>query len=449
MRFGTITSLLGATIAVFGSSPLLADGEPQQSGSPPAQIVLTPAQLFEFAEQAKARGDYANAEAAYRALAGNPDIEIRTEARFRLGLMLADRLHRYGDAAIEFRKILDEKPKAGRVRLELARMQAQLGNSGAAARELRAAEAAGLPPEVRQAVRFYANAFEAQKRAGFSLGVALAPDTNINRATRSDTLGTVIGDFTLDDNAKAQSGVGLALRGQAYYRTRIDKRARLLVQVSGQGNIYRDGQFNDVIAAVQAGPEYLIGKDRLTIGAAASWRWYGGMPYSQALGVNASLRHPAGKRGQISLDLGLVQDNNRLNDLQDATVTNAAIGYDRAFSARFGGGLSLSGNRNNARDPGYSLTGGGAGAYLFREFGSVTAVANLNFNHLEADRRLLLYPRRRIDNRYSAGISMTLRSFRFGYFAPLARLRFERNQSTVDLYDYSRVSGELGVTATF
>lgn len=174
-----------------------------EAGDARKSVQLTPAQLFLFADAARDAGDFAAAESAYRALAANPDIDLRTEARFRLGLMLADRMGRPRDAAIEFRRILDEKPDAARVRLELARMDAMLGRLGAAEREFRAAQATGqLPPDVERAVRFYASALAAAKPFGGSIELALAPDSNINRATRSDTLGTVIGDFTLSDDAK-------------------------------------------------------------------------------------------------------------------------------------------------------------------------------------------------------------------------------------------------------
>ena len=49
----------------------------------------------------------------------------------------------------------------------------------------------------------------------------MAPDSNINHATRSDTLGTVLGDFDIDQASKAKSGVGLSVRGQAYRRFAI------------------------------------------------------------------------------------------------------------------------------------------------------------------------------------------------------------------------------------
>lgn len=88
-------------------------------------LSLSPTELFMLADRARAGGEFALAEQAYRALSGNPDLEIRTEARFRLGMMLADDVKRCSDAVIEFRRILDDKPDAARVRIELARMQAR------------------------------------------------------------------------------------------------------------------------------------------------------------------------------------------------------------------------------------------------------------------------------------------------------------------------------------
>jgi hypothetical protein len=402
--------------------PALAEAAPARQ-----TVTLTPAQLFLYADGARDAGDFAAAEAAYRALAANPDIELRTEARFRLAMMLADKQQKYREAAVELRKILDEKPKAARIRLELARMHAQLGNSGAAARELRAAEAAGLPPEVEQMVRFYANALTARKPFGGSLEVAIAPDSNINRATKSDTLGTVIGDFTLDEAAKAHSGVGLSLRGQTYARVPLAAKANMLARLSGSADIYRDHAFDDFILSLQVGPELVSGADRLSLSAGPGWRWYGTDPYSFTVGGNAAWQHPMGKRTQLRLDGGVARVNNKRNDLQDAIVWSLSAGLDRAFSARFGGGVQIYGAREAARDPGYATASGGLGTYLFREFGQTTAVLALGYSHLEADDRLALYPQRRVDDRFTANLSATFRAARVGSVAPLARIKWERN----------------------
>lgn len=441
--------LILAVAAAIGLSSAAWGEEVAAAAHNEQSVTLSASGLFRFADQARLAGDFATAEAAYRALSTNPNAELRCEARFRLGMMLADQMGKYREAAIEFRKILDEKSDAGRVRLELARMHAMLGDAGAAAREFRAAEAAGLPPDVERMVRFYANALKASKPFGGSLEVALAPDNNINRATRSDTLGTVIGDFKLNEDAQAKSGLGLALRGQAYLRTDVDKSARLLIRASAFGNLYRDAEFNDVILSVQAGPEYQSGKDRIALAIGPGWRWFGKDPYSFTVGGTATWQHPFGKRAELRIEGAIASVDNKRSNLQDGENYTLSASLDRAFTARSGGGVQVFGNRDDVRDPGYATTSGGLSLYGYREFGQTTAVLSAGYSHLEAGERLFLYPRRRIDERYTASIAGTFRALRFHTFAPLARLKWERNASTIEIYDYKRIAAEFGVTSAF
>ena len=132
-----LVAVLGAALALSTAGTQDAPSTPP--ASPPvaesaadAPVRLSPTQLFAFADAARDAGDFTTAETAYRALAGDPDIELRSEARFRLALMLADRMGRVRDAAVELRRILDDRPDAARVRLELARMDAMLGRIGGA-----------------------------------------------------------------------------------------------------------------------------------------------------------------------------------------------------------------------------------------------------------------------------------------------------------------------------
>lgn len=415
----------------------------------PQQVELTSAQLFAFADAARDAGNFAVAESAYRALAGNPDPDLRTEARFRLALMLANQQQKYREAAVELRRILDEKPAAARVRLELARVQALLGDLGAARRELRAAQAAGLPPEVERAVRFYAAALQAGKPFGGSIELALAPDSNINRATRSDTLGTVIGNFLLDENARARSGIGLALRGQAWVRQGLNRAASLLIRVNTSATLYRDPQFRDVAAGFQLGPEFRSGADRIAISAGPTWRWYGTDPYSRSFGGESSWLHPLGPKAQTRVALGITHTANLRNALQSGTTLSLSTGLDRALSARAGLGFGLAASRTAAQDPGWSDASGGVSAYVWREAGRTTLVATIGYNRLEADARLFLFPRRRVDDRFTASLAATWRAIQWKGFAPLTRISWERNRSTVELYAYRRISAELGITSAF
>ena len=443
-----MTIIAPLLLALSAQPAETADAAPPE-GEGERQAQVTPSQLFELAQQAQEEGRVDFAIDALRALSTNPDIEIRTEARFRLAMLLANERGDNAGAAVLLRQILDEKPDASRVRLELARLQAMMGNLGAARRELRAAQAGGLPPEVEQLVEFYAAALNARRPVGGSLRLAVAPDSNINRATTSDTLETIIGDFDLDEDANAQSGIGLSVQGQAFARKKVDADTTMLLRANAAGRFYSKSRFDDYAVSLQLGPQYDIGRDDLSFAALVSYRWFGRDPYSFGYGVSANWRHPVNARTQLRISGAAIYTDDKRNDLRDAERFSLEAQLDRAFDQRSGGGVSLSGYRETARDRGNSEAGGAVELFGYREFGSTTAVARLGYRHVEADERLFLFPRRRVDDRFEASLSATLRSLRVGRFAPVMGVRYELAKSTVEIYDYQRVAAEFGITAAF
>ncbi len=232
-------------------------------------------------------------------------------------------------------------------------------------------------------------------------------------------------------------------------RTRLDRRAVLLARVAGAVDLYRQSQFNNSAVSLQIGPEYRSGKDSVAIFGGPGWRWYGQRLFSFSVAGGARWQHPIGQRTQVQIDGGLGWIDNRFNPNQSGVNLQASVGVDRAFSPRFGGGLSAGISRDGARDPGFATVAGSVGAYLFREIGQTTAVASLGYSHLQSDARLLLYPQRRVDHRVSAGLSGTFRALRVGSLAPYARVQWERNISTVEVFDYARWSSQFGITAAF
>ena len=198
-------------------------GEPVMARTSQAighKVTANATELFNFAEQLARRGATEQAERILIALTGNPDADVRNEARFRHAKLRELR----GDtvsAAVMLRRIIEEKPGSVPVRLELAGILDRMGDKEGAWRQIRAVQSAGLPPAVARLVDRYSEALRAQRPFGASFEIALAPDSNINRATRSDTLGTVLGDFRIDKTSKARSGTGLLLNAQAYRRIEL------------------------------------------------------------------------------------------------------------------------------------------------------------------------------------------------------------------------------------
>lgn len=440
-----IALLAGIIVSIMIARPALA-GDDRQDAPQGAQ--LTTEQVFTLADAARDRGDVGNAETAYRALAGDPDPQIRAEARFRLAMMVGS-LGRHADAAMLFRRILDEQPGAQRVRIELARVLEALGDEAGARRALREAQAGGLPADVARLVDRYSAALRSRKPFGASLELAIAPDSNINRSTRATTLGTVLGDFTLDEDARQTSGIGLSARGQAYVRHDIGPRIGVLAQIGTAADFYRASAFNDLRLSVAIGPELRIGRDRLAAEIGMSWRWFGGAPYATTHSAGVNFFHPLDRRSQLRLTASASKIDNKRNRLQGGQSYTASLTYERALSNRAGLAVSIAADRQHLRDPGYSTIGGQVTVLGYREIGAATLVATASYGRLEADARQFLFPRRRVDNLYRASLGATLRQLTIGEFAPLVRVTVERNRSTVSLFDYRRLRAEIGIVRAF
>jgi hypothetical protein len=430
--------------AVFWTAPGSA-----QDATPATEVRgLKAVDLFRIADTARVEGRTDDAEAIYRAMFQDVNAEVRAEARFRLGMMLSQ-LGRNRDAALAFRALLDEKPDAARVRLELARVLVTIGDAGAARREIRQAQATGLPPEVSLVVDQFANALRSRKPFGGSFSIAIAPDSNINRATDARTLDTIIAPFTLSEDARARSGVGMRVSTQGYARLPIMLGLDFVPRISSQANLYREKQFNDITSAVQLGLELTLPNDRLRPSIAQSYRHFGGDLYAKTQTAGLNWVHSAGQQAQFDSDFSAGRADYRTNDLQDGWIYDLSTSYERAFDARSGGSITLSGTRQTARDPGYATKSGGGGLLYWREFGKLTAFASVGARHLQADERLFLFPERRKEWLYRAGIGGTFRHATILGFAPLVRLNYERNKSTVGIYDYKRTAVDFGITRAF
>jgi hypothetical protein len=408
---------------------------------------LSSAQMFKLAEVAESRGASAVASEIYSALEHDPDSNIRAEARFRHAKQLLGQ-KRNRDAALLLRTLVDEKPTAVVARIELAHTLDLIGETDAALRELRAAQASGLPPAVARLVDRFSEALRASRPFGASFEIALAPDSNINRATRSDTLGTIFGDFDVNKDSKAQSGTGVALQGQAFGRLRLGEQS-LLVRTTAVADLYRKTQFNDIAFDLAAGPELRFGRNQVNLELGATQRWFGKKPFMRSARLGATWTRPIGTQMQVRLSGSAALVDNQFDDLQDGKDYSGGLEVERALTATMGLGLNLSLSREALKDPGYSTTGWRAGLLGWRDVGRMTFTAAFDMGRLNADERLLLFPDKRSDRYSKLSLGTTFRQLQFRGFSPIARFSIERNRSTVGFYDYKRTRTEMGIVRAF
>jgi hypothetical protein len=429
--------------------PAVAQAGPALSGTKrPTTVKATAPQLLELAAQLQKRGDTTKAVALLSILSSDPNPDVRNEARYRHAvLMEAD--GRYRHAAVLLREVLDERPDAAAVRLRLATLLQKMGDEGSALRELRALRTIDLPPTVARFVDRLSASLQASKPLGFQLEIALAPDSNINRATRSDTLGTILGDFTLDAESQAKSGVGAAVRGMAQARIPLTEHLKVAARASSEARIYRDPDFNDISLDLSVGPEFQLGLTRFTAEAGLVRQWYGMKAYQSGQRFGGSATRSVGPTSQIRADASYRTVNNRMNNMQNGRGLSVRVRYERALSTDTLVSTSVSWDRLNARDDAYSTRFIGGSLAAYRDVGRMSLSAGVEAGILKADERLTLLPKAREDRFLRFQLGAVLRQFTYGGFAPMVRLVVERNKSTVEYYDYTRKRTEFGVVRAF
>ena len=413
------------------------------------KVTATPVRMLDLAEQLARRGSLADAETVLSLLSRDPNSDIRNEARFRLAQLLQSQ-RKPTRAAELLRQVIDEKPDAAPVRLLLAQLLEKLGDVDGALRQVRAVQATGLPPNVARLVDRYSVALRARRPFGGSFQIALAPDSNINHATSSDKLDTVLGDFDITDESRAKSGTGVALQGQVYRRFGMgDDGRQLLVRLSGLGYLYKKGRYNDVALDLAAGPELQIGSNRVNLEVGVTQRWYGQKPYTRSARIGVSAARPVGRTSQLRFTGTASLVDNRINRLEDGRNFSGELGFEHAFSATTGGSVSISALRESLRESAYSTTSWRIGLLGWRAVGRVTLTMGGQIGRLKADDRLALFPERRSERYERLSLGASVRTLTFQGLAPVARLVVERNRSTIAFYDFTRRRMEIGLERAF
>jgi tetratricopeptide (TPR) repeat protein len=433
-------------------SAAAAAQDPGDAGNPcagdPSCREVSAAELFALADAAAAEGDLDGAEAMLVALTGDPDPDLRAEARFRLAALREKRGDQAG-AVEALKALLAEKPDAQRARLELGRILAMRGDDAGARQTLREAQAAGLPADVAWTVRRFSTALRSLAKRGGSIEMALGIDSNVNRSTADKFISTIIAPFELLPDARRQAGIGVSLSGEGYSRDRI-LGATWLTRIGASGELFAGkSRFNDVQASLTSGPELAAGAGRIRPAFVYERRWYGGDRYSEGYGGGVNWLTPAGARGQLQLDASIVRQAINDNRVLDGERYALAASYDHIFSPRTSARMTLRGAALDAAVRPESLRQGGADALVAHDLSPMTLFAQIGYTRTEGRAPIFLFGRTRADDRFDAIAGAVVHRLAIGGFVPLARITYTHSRSNIALYDYRRARFDLGLTRQF
>ncbi|HWA61001.1 MAG TPA: porin family protein [Caulobacteraceae bacterium] len=406
-----------------------------------------PAANVETAKRLVAENRLDEAEAMLRELlAGAPH---DPEVLFLLA-MVAEAKGQYAEAIARLRAILEDHPGAARVRLELGRAFFLSGDDANAERQFQLALAQKLPAGVEGNVQKYLAAIRARRSWSLSVSMAFAPDSNVNAATGASQVDIYGLPFTLSPDARRHSGAGLAVDLAGEWSPRLGRTARLRLGATADAVVYGRSDFDDITATAYAGPSKLGDRWQASALFVGTRRWYGGQVYYEGPGGRLEGAYVPTARLRLDASAELQRLSYRLNPGQSGTAAtlNASALYalDPASLVHVAAWAS----RLGARDPAYGYWSGGAAAGYLRELPKGFSVSvEPSISRTVYDRPLAAFGAVRRDTTFQVSVGLLNRRLHWRGLAPRVAVVWADNRSSIPLYGFSRLRGELRLTRQF
>lgn len=371
----------------------------------------------------------------------------------RLRFLRAEIARRRGDlpGAVElYRAILLEEPDALRVRLELGRTYYFLEDDEKAELQFRYALAGDLPEPVVENVLIFLDRIRARRVWAFNFNFALAPDSNVNAATNDREIEIGGLPFTLSEDARESSGIGVEMRMGGRFDVPINNQLRLRQRASYRVLEYEGGEFDDQTISLSGGPVYRFGRNEVSATVLFSRRYFAGRDYNRTYGVRGDVSRRLTDRVEAAIGAQLFQaDHDEVTSLDGPRGEVSLSGIFALTPQSFLRGVTAV-NREKADDATQSNWS------LFTALGYFVELP-LGFN-VYAEPGVVV---RRFDEKdgffderreeITARFEVNLRNRRFDFygFTPLIGSTLEKRFSSIDIYDFERARFTLGVTREF
>ncbi len=404
---------------------------------------LTPAQLLVLAEQLVRDGKYDEARPLVSALKAAPGMAL--PYTFLDGMIALGS----GDAATatsRFRTILDDHPEQTRVRLELAKALMMQGKFAGADYHLRLAQNdEGLPEDISRMIGNARSVIRSNRKFRFGFDFGFAPDSNINSATAAETVDINFGPnrvpVSLDENARARSGLGATASFYAGLRLPASDAVSIVTDFDADSVTYQDSDFSDYSLQLAAGPELALSDvTDLRLQAVGLHRWYGGEVAARQYGGKLTVQHELGGSRRVAIQ----RDGRRSESELNRGYTGWQLGANATYEQVIGRSAIVSASvlaRRDAMDSDFyssSTVGLNAGIGAELPYGINAGLSGGATWSRFDDPQPVFSDKPREDLRLQARAYAGLRKLRLGGFSPSVEYQFSKVDSNYALYQSDR-----------
>lgn len=398
------------------------------------------------------RAPLADAKAARNANAAQLDTPT---LRF-IDALLAYREGDLEGADDQLRSLLDENPDRRLARFQLAQVLIARERFTAARFHLRQLIGSEGNREVRASYAALDREISRLRPWDFSLSLNAAPRSNANRGS-SETIYDANGrEFTINDESRAQSGVGFTYSASATRRFIWNETTSFHARGFASGAWYKEDNLRTTRLGAGAFVRNLLGPDGfIDMGVDAARDYVSGTPFdgdihSHTVTPFANLRHTiaTGWVADVRVSSSRVfYEDAQLEDGWRGNATVAAT-YSPKAGRSFTGYLTQSFERSGRDHFRYDGTSVGLSAYAELPF-QLTAVASGSLGQKKFRSPFPGNTFAREDYNWQLGIEFTKRDWAVAGFAPKMGITYEQQTSNISFYTFDDIALTVGVSRSF
>ncbi|EPX79996.1 hypothetical protein thalar_01332 [Litoreibacter arenae DSM 19593] len=298
------------------------------------------------------------------------------------------------------------------------------------------------------------------------LRFSVAPSSNINNGSKSDTIEIAGLPFAISGDAQALSGIEYNLGATLSYRLPRAGDWNLMASTSFDAKFYSLSSDAKALAPSVSSSDYAFEELEARLGARrvdedgngltslsfkVGQNWYGGNTLTRFAGFDVGRRVRAGERSTLAFHAGLERQWRQDSKLRSADVVSLSTTWGHRFEQ--GSAMWITGYVSDTASDSAAIAQETLGAVVRYApakpvFADTRLELSLGYQTRSFDRALPLFDRR-VDNRVTASATMIFNDLDYFGFAPTAELSASKTSSTVDQYDIEDLGLKLGLRSTF
>lgn len=368
-----------------------------------------------------------------------------------LQAMLFRRQGRLDEAEALLRRIVAERPSFSRVRLELADLLAQRGNRSGAAYHLGILAGSAEDPGSRRRFESFIDRVSPERPLSVGGFISIAPNTNINNGSSSDTIMLAGLPFEIAPGGRAQSGLGVRAGLNAALTHRLSETVTAYAAGSAVASEYSGSMFDTLtgdfrLGLRRRGLDHMIGAELIADRRLIAWT-----PTDYGFGGRLYARRSLAPKLLLSGELQFVKRRYDLDPTLDTRSFSGRARLDWSYGAGRAVHIEIGGaHEAMPARPHNSFVGGHVeiGTYQSLPFAISAAFAvKAGLRDYRADFPFMSEPR---EDRYVEIRATFLKSdLVFAGFTPRLGLSYYVQKSNVALYDYDRLAADVTITKEF